>query len=74
MQASWPDGKLTPEKEGKIMDYQCVVCRRKVSRGGDWSRCHLWGAFATFHWECFRSYFTPGNRQQDEGGEFKPTI
>jgi len=38
------------------MDDQCVVCQRKVQRAENYVKCHLWGAFATFHWPCFGRY------------------
>jgi hypothetical protein len=38
------------------MNDQCVVCQRRVQRTENYLRCHLWGAFATFHWRCFASY------------------
>jgi len=38
------------------MDEQCVVCQRNVQRTENYIRCHLWGAFASFHWKCFGNY------------------
>jgi hypothetical protein len=46
---------------------ECVVCRRKVQRSENYLRCHLWGAFATFHWRCFGAYLRAESEQQVEG-------
>lgn len=35
---------------------ECVVCQRKVQRTENYVKCHLWGAFATFHWQFFGTY------------------
>ena len=34
----------------------CIICGRKVQPTENWIRCHLWGGFASFHWECFGEY------------------
>jgi len=44
------------------MDDQCVVRQRKVQRFENYVRCHLWGAFASFHWRCFRNYLRAEKR------------
>jgi len=34
----------------------CIVCGRKLQQAENWIRCHLWGGFASFHWQCFDEY------------------
>jgi hypothetical protein len=48
------------------MDDQCVVCQRKVQRSENYVRCHLWGAFASFHWRCFGNYLRSQGEPQVE--------
>jgi hypothetical protein len=48
------------------MDDQCVVCQRKVQRAENYVKCHLWGAFATFHWRCFGNYLRAESEPQVE--------
>ncbi len=44
----------------------CIVCGRKVQPSENWVRCHLWGGFATFHWNCFGAYLRADTGQQVE--------
>jgi hypothetical protein len=53
------------------MDDQCVVCQRKVQRTENFIRCHLWGAFATFHWKCFGSYLRAEGEPHVEDAAWK---
>jgi len=45
---------------------ECVVCRYRVQRAENYVRCHLWGAFATFHWKCFGNYLRTESEPQVE--------
>ena len=51
----------------------CVMCRRKVQQAEHWIRCHLWGAFAIFHWRCFGEYLRVESEQQVENAVFSST-
>jgi hypothetical protein len=53
------------------MDDQCVVCQRKVQRAENYIRCHLWGSFASFHWQCFRKYLQAESELQVEDSVWK---
>jgi hypothetical protein len=53
------------------MDDQCVVCQRNVQRTENFVRCHLWDAFATFHWQCFGNYLRAESEQQVEDATWK---
>jgi hypothetical protein len=53
------------------MNNQCVVCERNVQRTGNWLRCHLWGAFAIFHWSCFANYLRTAREPPVKGGVSK---
>ncbi len=53
------------------MDYQCIVCQRKVERTQNYVKCHLWGAFANFHWSCFANYLRAGIEPQVENTVWK---
>jgi hypothetical protein len=55
------------------MDDQCVVCQRKVQRSENYVRCHLWGAFASFHWNCFSKYLRSESEPQVEDTVWKAT-
>ena len=50
---------------------ECVVCQLKVQRTENYLKCHLWGAFATFHWQCFGAYLRSESGQQVEAAAWK---
>ena len=37
----------------------------------NWVRCHLWGGFASFHWQCFGEYLRADSEQQVENVVWK---
>lgn len=57
-------GKQAGKEESPVAT--CVMCRRKVQPAENWIRCHLWGAFAIFHWQCFGEYLRAESEQQVE--------
>ena len=42
----------------------CIICGRKVQPTENWIRAHLWGGFASFHWECFGEYLRADSEHQ----------
>jgi len=44
----------------------CIMCARKVQPTENWVRCHVWGGFASFHWNCFGEYLRAGSEGQVE--------
>lgn len=44
----------------------CIICGRKVQPTENWMRCHLWGGFASFHWNCFGEYLRADSERQVE--------
>jgi hypothetical protein len=49
----------------------CIVCGRKLQPTENWIRCHLWGGFASFHWQCFAEYLRGDSEQQVENVVWK---
>jgi len=53
------------------MHNRCVVCQRKVQRTENYVKCHLLGAFASFHWNCFGKYLRAESEPQVETAVWK---
>ena len=52
--------------KGKLQMNVCVICGRKVQPTENWMRCHLWGGFASFHWNCFGEHLRADSEQHVE--------
>jgi len=54
-------------KGSRFSEEQIIGILREAEAG----RCHLWGGFATFHWQCFGAYLRSETEQQVEGAVWK---
>jgi hypothetical protein len=52
--------------KGEMKMNICIICGRKVQPSENSLRCHLWGAFASFHSECFGEYLRADSEHQTE--------